>query len=515
MISLIKNLVLLSVLGLSFHAKAYALKPCTTCFGDVTDTQLIRKEALECPARHRIDQECLTHQVKSHEDLKALRTHGLGCCGVDVAGDACKHKFPFGEAWELLASTEKIALQTRFDRAASPVDSPRLMTDVDRLKLGITESFVIQCPAEGCGAACDRIGGCNAAQCQSEECGNRFCYLCLESQEDNVTGHAHARAHSNDYWEQRPGYLERYHWLLARKNLAALLRSKVEDTTRTQALDESQVLLKEKKMWPMPAGLAAGSWLEQVRSNAELTPAAKIELLQNEAIYRRQMKDKKNEDLVEAEIRRLGGLVLASLDVKDAAGIGGPTAGAGIAALRVAQVAALAPDLAQPVHPVARAAVQVHQPVAAPHPVAAHGIAPVLEHHPRFNQLSPQFRALGNMYEVGHLIWSGVAPGTMNQQGAVAYCASRGGGARLPTKDEYIALSRAMGSRQPDRSAPGYDSAGYNVNLIPDTNNRWFWSASRRPRNDDGAFYFAGNVGGINYFSSRIGYSSVRCVVGG
>jgi hypothetical protein len=241
-----------------------------------------------------------------------------------------------------------------------------------------------------------------------------------------------------------------------------------------------------------------------VRSNAELTPAAKIELLQNEAIYRRQMKDKRNGDLVEAEIRRLGGLVLASLDVKDAAGIGGPAAGARVAA--VAQVA--------PAHPVAQVAVPAHQPFAAPHPVAAHGIVPVLEDHPRFDQLSPQFRALGNMYEVAGLIWSGVAPRNMNQRDAVAYCAGLGGGARLPTKDEYIALSRAMGSRQPDYNALGYDLAGYNRNLIPDMNNRWFWSASVHPQNDGNAFNFRGTYGEV-YHYNRGNYGSVRCVVGG
>ena len=157
-----------------------------------------------------------------------------------------------------MTPVEQLALRARFDRAASSAAESRTKEEVNRLMLGITESFVIQCPIDGCGAACDRIEGCNAAQCQSEECGNRFCYLCLESQKDHVTGHAHARAHSNNYWEQRPGYLERYHWLLARKNLAALLKSKVEESTRSQALEENQALLKEKKMWPMPAGLAAG-----------------------------------------------------------------------------------------------------------------------------------------------------------------------------------------------------------------------------------------------------------------
>ncbi len=124
------------------------------------------------------------------------------------------------------------------------------------------------------------------------------------------------------------------------------------------------------------------------------------------------------------------------------------------------------------------------------------------------------------MYEVAGLIWSGVAPRTMDQRDAVAYCAGLGGGSRLPTKDEYIALSRAMGSRQPvvyddhGHQRADYDVAGYNRNLIPDMNNRWFWSASVHPQDEDGAFDFDGNVGEVS-LDNRDYNVSVRCVVGG
>jgi hypothetical protein len=118
------------------------------------------------------------------------------------------------------------------------------------------------------------------------------------------------------------------------------------------------------------------------------------------------------------------------------------------------------------------------------------------------------------MYEVAGLIWSGVASRNMDQRDAVAYCAGLGGGSRLPTKDEYIALSRAMGSRQPDYNALGYDLAGYNRNLIPDMNNRWFWSASVHPQNDGNAFNFNSDFGRVGSYSRDYG-KSVRCVVGG
>ncbi len=450
---LIKNLVLLFVLFLGFHGEVYAGKLCTVCAGDVPDALVYRHQALSCARGHRIDQECLTHQVKSHENLNQMQSQGLSCCGM-----GCGHKFPLAEVMAILEPSEQVALQTRIYRAGRPVDESKSKEQLSRLKLGITESFVVQCPAEGCGAACDRIEGCNAAQCQNEECGNRFCYLCLESQGDSATGHAHALAHSNNYWEQRPGYLGRYHWLLARKNLAALLRSKVEDSTRKQALLENQALLEEKKMWPMPAGLATSVWLEQVRSNADLAPVAKIELLQNEAIYRRQVNDKKNGELIEAEILRLGGPVLASLDVKDAP-----------------------PD-----------------------------IVAVLEGHPRFNELSLNFRALGHPYEAAGLIWSGPAPVSMTQQNAVEYCAGLGGSSRLPTQAEFIALSRTMGSQQPVYGAPNYDVNGYNRNLIP-MSQKTFWSASVYPTDNSFAANFIG-------YSGRIGKgyvhhpASVRCV---
>ena len=126
-------------------------------------------------------------------------------------------------------------------------------------------------------------------------------------------------------------------------------------------------------------------------------------------------------------------------------------------------------------------------------------------------KVSKAFADLGKMHKVADLIWSGVAPREMSQRDAVAYCASLGGGARLPTKDEYIALSRAMGSRQPDFHAPGYDVNGYHRNLIPDMDYQWFWSESVHPQNDVYAFVFISNAGDVNYYGLD-GIFSVRCV---
>jgi hypothetical protein len=144
-------------------------------------------------------------------------------------------------------------------------------------------------------------------------------------------------------------------------------------------------------------------------------------------------------------------------------------------------------------------------PNVAPAPAAAVVEAPQNEGVPRLMQdpqrVNPAFAALGNMYEAAGLIWSGVAPREMNWQEAINYCANLGGGARLPTTDEYGALSRAM-------------SLGrhYNANLLPDTLQKWFWSSS--PHGENLAHYFNGFDGNV-YHRYRISDFSVRCVQDG
>jgi len=64
-------------------------------------------------------------------------------------------------------------------------------------------------------------------------------------------------------------------------------------------------------------------WIRAVL-HSSMTPEKKIELLQNEAIYQRQMHNNENTALLDAKINHLGGTVLASLDVRDAQGIHHP-----------------------------------------------------------------------------------------------------------------------------------------------------------------------------------------------
>jgi hypothetical protein len=131
-------------------------------------------------------------------------------------------------------------------------------------------------------------------------------------------------------------------------------------------------------------------------------------------------------------------------------------------------------------------------------PVAAAVQAPQNQGVPQpmldVNRVNLAFAALGDMYESGGLIWSGVAPRSMNWQDAINYCTALGGGARLPTAHEYRALSLAM-------SPGGY----YNANLLPETRDNWFWSSSLH-----GVYslYFYGSSGYVGddnrYYEKRV-----------
>jgi hypothetical protein len=93
----------------------------------------------------------------------------------------------------------------------------------------------------------------------------------------------------------------------------------------------------------------------------------------------------------------------------------------------------------------------------------------------------------------------------MNWGAADAFCRGLGDGARLPTREEYVALGTAMG--YPNR---------YNPDMIADMRGNWFWSSSVPPRSpgyeaDPHAATLDGSRGGIVYQSLRYELS-VRCV---
>jgi hypothetical protein len=140
-------------------------------------------------------------------------------------------------------------------------------------------------------------------------------------------------------------------------------------------------------------------------------------------------------------------------------------------------------------------------------------ILPVLESHPWRGALPAAFVALGPMAEVGPLIWSAAAPGLYHQEAAIEFCRDTiGGGARLPTADDYYWLSRALGARNPLWGTPGFCVDEYNVSLLPDLEGRSFWSSSRHPRDEDYAISFSGGSGVIDDDTPYSG-EAVRCVI--
>ncbi|MEO5969864.1 MAG: IBR domain-containing protein [Bdellovibrionia bacterium] len=123
----------------------------------------------------------------------------------------------------------------------------------------------------------------------------------------------------------------------------------------------------------------------------------------------------------------------------------------------------------------------------------------------------PEFAALGDMYQVGNLLLSGVAPQRMNYAEANRFCRSldRGvwnwlgwQGASAPTNDEWRAIGLAMGRGTP---------AGYNSNLIPNMDDRYiyFWSSSPQDNDFAGVFF---SISGFVFDHFGGSYESVRCV---
>lgn len=545
-----KVLMLIVFLVLSFYGEeAFAVQSCSVCLDDITAQDVSDLKTITCINNHGTHQECLAHQVDSHEHITDLVATGVECCGEN-----CKDRFHLKKLQEMLDPIARLALDDRIAKAAHVVEE-RPKTEIQRLAEGIDEAFNLCCP-KGCGSGFAQIEGCNAATCSNDKCNATFCYLCLEPQRGRSAAHAHVKRHAGDYWDYRPGYVERYHWLLARKKLgelferdltkkvptkwyhrflphrkdaplkdAPLFENRVDEATQAIVLNSRKSVLEERNMWPMPAGIMSDQWVQQVRdaqlpdqkgielqnkikalqrqlskkndritqekiailqselkkrnepeSQKKIEAQSKIELFQNEYIYRRQMKDSKNASVIKAELIRLGAKVLASLDVGD-----DPD--------RHAQGAQGAQGAAHAVEP----------------------IIPVMEGDPR---VPPAFSALGpeNMYQVGNLIWSAVpaaprnggnhpAAGSMimDYQAALTFCQELGGGSRLPTREEYEALARSMTV-----------NGRYDHNRIPDMSGNWFWSSSVHPVAPDGAFYFNGYYGNINV-GHRRAKKSVRC----
>jgi hypothetical protein len=272
---------------------------CPICQEDVVgDGQIIR-----CKMGHVTCKQCIERQIESTKNIADIR-YGLQCSG-DISQRAaasnkrfyirCKDVLPFDQIHPLISDSARVTLNKRLTEAAKPTDQTLFDEEVKRLSKSIHEAFNLCCPVEGCGLGLDCIEGCNAAKCSNKECGVYYCYLCGETQKSIQQSHQHAReVHSNNAWEYRPGYTERYHWLLVRKELAYLFKGNIDPAIREIVLHFHQNFLEENSMWPFPAGLMTKEWIEEVLGS-QLTSDRKIMLLQNEAIFQRKENDLRNE----------------------------------------------------------------------------------------------------------------------------------------------------------------------------------------------------------------------------
>ncbi len=390
------------------------------------------------------------------------------------------------------------------NRSSAPIEERIKADEVRRIQKGIEAAFNLYCPIDGCGATLDQVEGCNAATCSDPDCGQRFCYLCLKTQMDTRSAHAHLIEHSGAYWERRPGYADRYKWLLIRRNLAYLFKSKVTDEIRAEALSWQEALLKQNKMWPMPAGKKSQAWLQEVES-ANLSPEDQVELLQNECIYRRKFGEMQSVSLIEAALRQRGAKVLASLDVIDAAGVP-----AGWDRLdqqnRDAAVVHAQLDEALEVRPGQRRAGMI-TPVFDGHPNP--GIVRLVA---QLRQYSPQFYALGGFdgriylvrdpeRRVNRFLLADSLPIMRTQEESMRFCEERG--AKIPTSQQLLALSRAL--------TP--DGGEYNGSIIPSLENELVWLSDKSARGDNQ--YFKGRDGRLGkalYGTSPMHSVVIRCV---
>jgi hypothetical protein len=443
---------------------------CSTCLNEVNSGE----NKITCSQGHETHQECLQDEVAQTEVATRIKEKGLRCNGLvqsDQKDCRCKESFSLDQVRHAMNAIHVEKLNQKLDKESAPGGegfhrpgahalSPTAQ-EVRRISQGIDGAFDLCC---ACGEVLDPvIEGCNAATCPNEACQKKFCYLCLKEGASSAAVHSHVKSHSGNYWELRKGYTDRYHWLLARKKLDDLFKNQVnpDPTVMKSVLISKKAMLKERKMWPFPAGKTTGQWLQEFQKRNIISKFIKwvknekhkrIELLQNESIYQRQMKNPENVSLIDAEITKLKATPLVSLDRKDA-----------------------------------------HDGV------EGGNIIPIMEDDPRIAQ-APRFFALGpggRTYQVGNFIWSGVAPEKMNHAEAVKFCAGLGEGSRLPTIEEFRDLARAM----------GYPHT-YDPRRLPDTEGNWFWSSSVT---GVFAYIFSGDDG-VMYFDPRSYEFKVRCL---
>ncbi len=137
------------------------------------------------------------------------------------------------------------------------------------------------------------------------------------------------------------------------------------------------------------------------------------------------------------------------------------------------------------------------------------------------SQLGPEqlFKELGASFSSSSwaekrriLVWSGVAPSWMSQRGAQKFCRGRGG--RLPTREDFWALSRDLGVSDPEHdhsSDGGLFLDKFKGHLFPRDGASWYWSSSEFSESREFAYTFYSPGGSIGLADLRQKLA-VRCV---
>jgi hypothetical protein len=481
-------------------------KKCVLCSVEIENTP-----SLQCKSGHATDQDCLKHQLASLEiasegQAETIKKFGLRCYGE---GAKCEEYLSLdevqnflGEEDPLIKDLKKRLKASREDEGKTDEDSPVAKTL--RLRSRIEEAFNLHCPSSECSGMLAPIEGCNAATC--EGCKTRFCYLCLKSQTDSTTNHAHARAHSGNYWENRDGhtglvpeagqtyqeikavdgrpftYTDRYHWQIVRHTLEFLQEEEIDPSIKKEVLKSLKPLLEENKMWPMPVSRKIDSWIKKVNQDSSLDDKNKVALLQNELVYQNHVSQKgqlaaKEEASIRAEklkyaLNNLKAPILITLDVG---------AHQSMASNR-----------------------HIYVLVAGDPDDRVNNLFHYLElHEPKFFDLGGRN---GNLYRISDPIGV-VAPFVLSKQygrsylkDATDFCSDVGG--RLPTEEELRALIRALSPQ-----------GRYNPRLIPSiASGVDIWSSTKNSRLRNSFYTFDGQRGEIsNQFG--VNKSRFRCVL--
>ena len=139
-------------------------------------------------------------------------------------------------------------------------------------------------------------------------------------------------------------------------------------------------------------------------------------------------------------------------------------------------------------------------------------IDPHLGNSRLFKELGATFYTRSWADKRQNLVWSGVAPACMTQPEAQKFCRDRGG--RLPSREDFWALSRDLGVSDPER-AHGIDGglflARYKSHLMAPVGRNWYWSSSEFSESREFAYTFYSPGGSIGLADLRHALA-VRCV---